>query len=443
MTQNAVDIERSIVGLAISDQNEILTVLDVLKPEHFYDEKYCAIWKSILNLKKSSVSVDIVTIIADLKKENFLEFCGGAYEISKLSDFSGYGHTAEFMSGIIIQKYLLRKIYVFADNVKAKTLLHDADCFDIAEQFGALISNVSSFISSNKIRPIIEYRDEILADCENVFKTGVVNGIPIRLKLLQECTNGWRKGNLIVIAARPGMGKTASAIEFAEHPASMGIPVAFFSLEMTAKELTGRIMSRYSNYSAQRINNNIVDSLDEIGYIKTLTDSFDSLPLYIDDSPYLTLHQLRIKSMRLKREKNIEIIFIDYLQLMTGDPKDGNREQQLSNISRGLKALAKELDVPVIALAQLNRDVAKRIGDQKPKPSDIRECGAIEQDADMIIFPHRPEEIPDQTEYMMEGRPMDISGLIVYIIAKFRGGKKGEIPATWVGRTMSVYDYEY
>lgn len=440
MTQNAIDLEKALVGLAMMNYAEVIPILDTLRADHFYDKRYSAIWGTVIKLSSLNIPVESITVVADLKKENLLEFCGGAYEVARLSDLAGYGNTAEFMSCIIIEKYLLRKMYAFAENIKNKTLLHNADCFDIAEEFGTLIGSISENIGTKKLKPIIEHRDDILKDCTDVFTNGNINGVPIRLEDLNRQVNGWRKGNLIVVAARPGMGKTASAIEFAEYPASLGIPVAFFSLEMTAKELTGRIMSIYANYSAQRINNNIVDSLDEIGHIKYSTDGLADLPLHIDDSPYLTMHQLRIKAMRFKREKKIEMIVIDYLQLMSGEGGEGNREQELSKISRGLKALAKELDIPIIALAQLNRDVAKRGGDQKPKPSDIRECGAIEQDADMIIFPHRPEEV-DQQEYMLNGQPVSVQNLMIYIIAKFRGGQKGEIPATWTGRTMSISKY--
>lgn len=438
MTQNAVELEKEVLGQVIYNQNEIYTVLDVLKREHFYDDKYGIVWDTILNLHKNKTDIDLLTVTTELKRTNYLEYLGGVYWVSQLTTGISHIHNTEYNARIIIEKYMLRQIFIFAESLKARSMEPNADCFELSEKFSGFLSDLSTGFSGNKIVPISKHRDEILEDCTLTLVQGKINGVPIRLNRLNDWINGWRKGNLIVIAARPGMGKTASGIDFAEYPASLGIPVAFFSLEMPAKELTGRIMSIYSGVSAQRINNNIIEDIQQIEHIRVETSEFEKLPLYIDDSPYLTLYQLRIKALRLKREKGIELIIVDYLQLMEGSGNEGNREQELSKISRGLKGLAKELDLPIIALAQLNRESTKRT-DQKPKASDIRECGAIEQDADMIIFPHRPEYLKLDS-YMINGQEVSSRDLIVYIIEKFRGGAIGEIPAHWDGRLMKISD---
>ncbi len=438
MTQNALELEESVLGAIILDRNEYEAVAEMLKPEYFYESKHRYIWQSFLDLSENKVPIELMSVVSDLKNKSLLEHCGGVYGISKLSDKAYLANTVEYKASIIFEKYLLRQMFSFAENLKAKTLLPVADCFDLSNEFKAFLDNISNSMDVKKVKPLIEHRNDILEDMRSVLEdNGKCQGVPIRLERLSNWTNGWRNGHLIVIAARPGMGKTASAIEFAEYPALLGLPVLFFSLEMSAKELTGRIMSIHSGYSAQRINNSIIEGEHDIEEIKFKTNKLKDIPLHIDDTPYLTMHKLRIKALKMKREKDIKLIVIDYLQLMEGEGTESNREQILSKISRGLKGLAKELDVPVIALAQLNRDVAKRGGDQKPKASDIRECGAIEQDADMILFPHRPEYLKLDT-YMIDGQEISSKDLIVFIIEKFRGGAIGEIPAHWNGKLMQI-----
>lgn len=439
MTQNAIEFEEAILGTILRFPESLHEVIDILRPEHFYDRKNEYIWNAILKLNDEKIEIEVVSVVSELKTSGYLNACGGAFGVAKLTDDIGEVQTTEFKARKVMEKYLLRKTYEFCENLKAKTLLPDADCFDLSEQFSSFLDGINEKFQGNKIKPIHEHRNEIVQDLKTSLTSGKPTGVPIRLKRLNDWTNGWRPGNLVVIAARPGMGKTASGIEFAEYPASQGIPVAFFSLEMPAKELTGRVMSIYSNISAQKINNSIV-SEDEIRHIESETSEMDKLPLYIDDTPYLTIRQLRVKAMRLKREKNIQMLVVDYLQLMEGNGNEGNREQELSKISRGLKGLAKELEIPVLALAQLNRESTKRT-DQKPRAADIRECGAIEQDADMIIFPHRPEYLGINS-YFIGDQEINSEGLIVYIIEKYRGGQTGDIPAAWEGRTMRIYDYE-
>jgi replicative DNA helicase len=438
MTQQATELEESILGSILDTPNELMAVIDILRPEHFYDRKNEYIWNTMLKLNDEQQPIEPMSVIAELKKQGYLEVCGGAYGVSKLTDKIHLSQTTEYKARIVVEKYLLRKIHEFGTNIANQSLLPQADCFDLSEKFSSLLDQINEKFQGNKIQSMGDLRDQIVTEMKTAIETGKNSGVPIRLKRLQDWTNGWRPGNLIVIAARPGMGKTASGIHFAEYPASIGMPVGFFSLEMPAKELTSRIMSIYSRISAQKINNSIVTP-DEIQHIEVETSELHKLPLYIDDTPYLTIRQLRVKAMRWKREKNIQLIIVDYLQLMEGTGNEGNREQELSKVSRGLKGLAKELEIPIIALAQLNRESTKR-ADQKPRAADIRECGAIEQDADMIIFPHRPEYLSIDS-YMFDGQEIPSQDLIVYIIEKYRGGGTGDIPATWNGRLMEILDY--
>jgi replicative DNA helicase len=277
-----------------------------------------------------------------------------------------------------------------------------------------------------------------LIDCFKSLNEDKPSGIPISIHNLQKQTNGWKNGNLIILAARPAMGKTAVALDYAYYPAKNNIPIAFFSLEMTGKELAGRLMSKESGINSQKINNNLIDTY-ELTKLRSDCLTFKDLPLYIDDTPALSITRLRSKALRMKREFNIKMIIIDYLQLMDGSDSKDSREQEISKISRGLKKLAKELDLPIIALSQLSRQVELRPS-KKPQLSDLRDSGAIEQDADMVIFLLRPEYY-EMKSYLYGNEEIDTQGLMVHIVAKFRGGITGEIKNKWIAETTSIDNF--
>jgi len=266
-------------------------------------------------------------------------------------------------------------------------------------------------------------------------------GVDTAYRKLNEQINGFKNGNLIILAARPGMGKTAFALKLASYPASNNTPVAFFSLEMTAQELASRVLSYNSGIPAQKITNAYINTY-ELQHLRDNLTTIKDTKLFIDDSSHLTIERLRIKAHKLKEEHKIKMIVIDYIQLMdSSNQYRGNKVNEVSEISRGLKLLAKELDLPIIALSQLSRQVETRT-DKKPILADLRDSGSIEQDADMVMFLMRPEYYKMET-YNINGQEVNSERLLVCDIAKFRGGRTGEIYLKWVGDIMSVEDYDY
>ena len=345
----------------------------------------------------------------------------------------------ETHAAIIVEKYLLRETIRLGTEMIRKAYENETDCFDLIDWSGTEINNMLNVIESKQAKKLDELSNQVLDDCFKALTEGLPTGVPISIHNLQKQTNGWRKGNLIILAARPAMGKTAVALDYCYHPAKLGHSIGLFSLEMTGKELAGRLMSKESGISSQKINNNIVDTY-ELTALRNDCKVFKDLKLYIDDTPALSIQRLRSKALRMKREFGIEMLVIDYLQLMDGADSKDNREQEISKISRGLKKLAKELDIPIIALSQLSRQVELRPS-KKPQLSDLRDSGAIEQDADMVIFLFRPEYYEIE-RYLYGNEEIDTKGLMIHILAKFRGGVTGEIRNRWIGETTSIMDWD-
>jgi len=344
------ELEDAIIGAIILESECFDLVSGILKPEYFYDENNGLIFKACLNLVISNTPIDLLTIAQELKRNGQLENVGGMYAISMLTNNIASANNIEAHSAIVIQKYLLREMIILGSTMIKKAYQDETDCFDLIEFSANSITNILNVIENKKSKRLDELSNEVLEDCFTSLTTDKPTGVPISINLLQSQTNGWRKGNLVILAARPAMGKTAVALDYAYFPASQGIPVAFFSLEMTGKELAGRLMSKESHISSQKINNNLVDT-HELTALRKDCLVFNNLPLYIDDTPSLTLTRLRSKALRMKREHNIQLLIIDYLQLMSGSSEKDNREQEISKLSRGLKNLAKELDIPVICFS--------------------------------------------------------------------------------------------
>ena len=277
---------------------------------------------------------------------------------------------------------------------------------------------------------------DLVKDIYEVISSGQPTGILSGLNDLDSITGGWQNGNLIIIAARPAMGKTAVALHLAKIPALNNIPVAFFSLEMTASELAGRLASSESYIPSTLINQKRI-GLNDIEVMNTSFNKLSDAPFYIDDSSVLSISDLKAKAKKLKYERNIKLIIVDYLQLMRGEG-EGSREQEISSISRGLKTIAKDLNIPVIALSQLSRKCEER-PDKRPLLSDLRESGSIEQDADIVSFIFRPEYydlFPNGYEY--KGKPIDTRGLMLFDIAKGRGLQTGEVALKFDGKIMKI-----
>lgn len=434
-----IELEKFILGSIIYKPECYDLVSSLLRPEHFYNENHGIIYKAISSLVTQAKPIDYLTLASELKKAGELEIVGGGYYLMTLTNEVSTVANVETHAAIVVEKFLLRETIRLGTQMIKMAYEDSTDCFELIDWSGTEINNILNVLESKKAKRIDELANEVLTDCFDSLTNEKPNGVPISIRALQNQTNGWRKSNLIILAARPAMGKTAVALDYAYYPAKQGIPIGFFSLEMTGKELAGRLMSKESGISSQKINNNIVDT-DELTALRKDCKVFKDLPLYIDDTPALSIQRLRSKALRMKREFKIEMIIIDYLQLMDGADSKDNREQEISKISRGLKKLSKELDIPIIALSQLSRQVEMRPS-KKPQLSDLRDSGAIEQDADMVIFLMRPEYYELNT-YLYGNEEINTEGLLIKIIAKFRGGVTGEIRTRWIGETTSIMDWD-
>ncbi len=435
----AIDLEEAVLGALMLEQDALNSVIDILKPEFFYKEQHQKIYESIIRLFANSHPVDILTVTNELKSNGELEFVGGAYYITQLTNRVASAANIEFHSRIISQKYIQRELIKIASQIE-----HDAyeDTTDVLE---LLDRTESSLLSIGEKNFRSDYSDmqsivreaikeiEALKDHENG-----LSGVPSGFTDLDRMTSGWQKANLIILAARPSMGKTAFALTMARNIAvDFKKAIAFFSLEMSAVELVMRLISSESQLSADKLKKGTL-AAHEWAQLNTKVSSLVDAPLYIDDTPALTIFELRAKCRRLKQKHDIQMIFIDYLQLMQGSSESkGNREQEISTISRQLKALAKELRIPILALSQLSRAVETRGGSKKPILSDLRESGAIEQDADIVMFIYRPEYYKiDQDE---KG---DTRGMADIIIAKHRNGPVDEVRLRFINQFAKFTDAE-
>lgn len=377
----SVELEEAVLGAILLEKDAFDTVVGFLKSEHFYKEQNQLIYKAVLELASKNEPIDLITVCQQLKRSLNLEMVGGSFYVSSLTSRIASSSHIESHARIVVQKALLREMILISTQSINKAYEEDTDCFDLIEWQASEISNLENGLDGNQCKTIEQLKNEVIENCKDVLFNDKVSGVPISINSLQRVTNGWRNGNLIVLAARPGMGKTAVALEYAMYPAMLGIPVGMFSLEMSALELTGRLMSKNSGISSQKINNNTTNT-DELSAVIRDSVSFDKVPFYIDDTPALSITRLRAKAHKMKREKGIKMLIIDYLQLMDGaEDGNGNREQEISKITRGLKKLAKELDLPIIVLSQLSRQVENRPGGVKiPQLSDLRDSGCLSAD---------------------------------------------------------------
>lgn len=431
--------EQAIVGSLLFNAVEHQNVFTTLKSEHFGTQVLKTIYSCLERLNSLNKAIDTITVAHELKLIGQLENIGGIYELSKLTEFQIFNNL-ETHCYIVLEAYLKRRVLTYALTLQNRANDLGADIFETIAQAETEIGDIVKNVVTKPINTLEEVKDVVITEMHEVLKTGKKSGILTSIEDLNNHTQGWQKQNLIILAGRPGMGKTAAALDFALTPALSGHSVAFFSLEMSKEELTGRAISIITSINVQKIVQKNL-TMDEVMYAEKESIQFNKVPLYIDDSPSLSIFTLRNKARKLKREIGLELIVIDYLQLMTvkSNSKSGNREQEISEISRGLKALAKELDIPIIALAQLSRAVELR-PDKKPLLSDLRESGAIEQDADMIIFPFRPEYY-GQDVYQFGNEQLRTEQLLIWIIGKFRNGATGEIKSRFIGDNTKVVNY--
>lgn len=389
----AVELEEAVLGAVMLEKDAINVVEDILEPRSFYKDVNVIIYEAILSLHRKSNPVDILTVTQELIKLKKLDQVGGAYYITQLTNRVASAANVEFHARIVAQKFIQRELIRVSSETINKAYADDSDVFQVLEDHEKDLTSITKTFTVGKVETIGSLWGQIVDRNAVLLEKKGLTGVPSGFHNIDKITGGWQQPDLIILAARPAMGKTAFVCNLARN-ASVDFkkPVAIFSLEMSALQIGVRFFSGEANISTSQLFKKGVKEEEIISMSKDCSQLIDA-PLYIDDTAGLSLSQLRTKARKLKREKDIQMIIIDYLQLMVGQ-KDGskqNREQEISTISRGLKVLAKELQIPIIALSQLSRAVETRGGEKRPQLSDLRESGAIEQDADIVIFLHRPE----------------------------------------------------
>lgn len=425
----AVDLEEAVLGALMLEKEALSQVIDILKPEAFYVEKNQLVFRAIQRLFEQSKPVDLLTVTQELRQQGTLEKIGGAFYIAELTNRVASAANIEFHARILLEKYILRELVRISSDITKQAFEETTDVFDLLDK-----AETDLFaVAEQNIRRNSEGMSTLVAKAiKEIEAVGQqeegLSGVPAGFTELDRMTNGWQRGTLNIIAARPAMGKTAFVLSLARNAAvDFNKGIAFFSLEMGSIELVNRLISGEAEIEGEKIKKGKLEP-HEWTQLNTRVGRLSQAPFFIDDTPQLTLFELRAKCRRLKAQHDIQMIIIDYLQLMSGGPDNGNgnREQVIANISRGLKALAKELSVPVIALSQLSRAVETRGGDKKPQLSDLRESGSIEQDADMVMFIYRPE-------YYGIGEDLP-PGTAQIIIAKHRNGQTGEVNLKFVNK---------
>ena len=427
----ATDLEEVVLGALMLEKDALNEVIDILTPEAFYLDKHQKIFAAIKSLFGKSEPIDILTVTNELKQQGELEMVGGAYYIAKLTNRVVSSANIEYHARIIMQKHIQRQLILISSDMIHEAFEDTADVFDLLDK----AENNLFQISENNLRRSYDSMQDLvnkaIKEIESAKSTdNKLRGVPSGYTELDQITQGWQKSDLIILAARPSMGKTAFALNLARNAAvQFNIPVAFFSLEMSSVQLVTRLISSETSLTADKLRSGNLAEY-EWQQLNTKVTPLTNAPIFIDDTPQLSIFELRAKCRRLKQQHNIQMVFIDYLQLMTAKGDRGlNREQEISTISRSLKALAKELEIPVLALSQLSRNVEQRPGSKKPILSDLRESGAIEQDADMVMFIYRPEYYKDAVDGADHPE-----GFSLIDIAKHRNGKLGEVELRFVGK---------
>ncbi len=420
----ALDLEEAVLGALMLEQDALTNVIDVIKPDFFYHEKHRKIFEAIYALFSNSEPVDILTVTEELRKRGQLEDVGGAYFISDLTTRIASAANVEYHARIVAQKFIQRELIRIGTEITHDAFEETTDVLDLLDRSERKLLDIGEQNFRTDYTDMHALIREAKKEIEDARKhESGLSGVPSGFPELDRVTNGWQKGTLLILAARPAMGKTAFALTMARNIAvDFKKPVAFFSLEMSAIELVTRLISSETMLSSQKLKKGDL-RLDEWQQLNTLVEGLSNAPLYIDDTPALTMFELRAKCRRLKQKHNIEMVFVDYLQLMQGSSDQrGNREQEISSISRQLKALSKELKIPVLALSQLSRSVETRGGSKKPQLSDLRESGAIEQDADIVMFIYRPEYYKIDSD---EKGPT--AGMADILLEKHRSGPTGDV----------------
>ena len=434
----ATDIEEAVLGAMMVNTDSVDQVMDLLTPQSFYDLKNRSIFEAMYELFNERSPIDMLTVVEKMKHKETLQEAGGPARLAALTQQVGTGANVEYYVRILLQKTIQRNLIDASYGILK-------DAFDPSVTVDDLIAgaqdSVYKAIAGNLKNPYKHVSEVVNLSMERIQRvqnTQGITGVHSGFHKVDQFTLGWQKGNLIILGARPSVGKTAFALNLARNAAvEFGHPVAFFSLEMTSMELTDRLIATESGISSDKIKGKVKLEPYEWQVLEKSVGKIFKAPLYIDETPGITLTEFVAKAKRLVREKGVEIIFVDYLQLMhSGKPQVGgfSKVQEVTEISNTLKTTAKELNIPIIALAQLNRNLMNRMGSNgKPVLSDLKDSGSIEQDADIVVFLHRPGLI-GLAEDPEEQAKTEV------IFAKNRNGQVGSVNMRYVGHLMKFED---
>lgn len=445
----AVELEEAVVGACLIEKDSFGIVSDILKPASFYDSKHQVIFTAIQSLAAENKPVDILTVTDQLRKTGDLENAGGPFYIAELSRKVLSSAHIEYHAHIIAQKALARELITYTSNIQKLAFDEGQDIAELMQMAeGRLfeLSKTNMKKDFTQINPVIDEAYKLLQKA--AARTDGLSGLSSGFEALDKMTSGWQNSDLVIIAARPAMGKTAFVLSMAKNIAITNkVPVAMFSLEMSNVQLVNRLIVNVCEIPGEKIKSGQLAPYEWGQLDYKIREMFDA-PLYVDDTPSLSVFELRTKARRLVRDYGVKIIIIDYLQLMNASGMSYNsRQEEVSTISRSLKGLAKELNIPIIALSQLNRSVEQRVGqgngdgnnaasNARPQLSDLRESGAIEQDADMVCFIHRPEYY----KMYKDQHGNDLRGVAEIIIAKHRNGAVGDVKLRFRGEYARFSD---
>ena len=421
-----IEAEQAILGSMLTDKDAVISAIEVLKEDMFYRDDNKTIYSAILSLYAKAEPIDIITVKAELVSNGMFEKVGGLEYLVALPEKVPTTANVEKYIRIVEEKAMLRSLIKYANEMVALGYDETEEVDSIMEIAEKKIFDLSQKKNQRGYTSIKDVLVESFAELERLYnQKGAITGVPTGFADLDSRTSGFHKSDLVIIAARPAMGKSAFAINIATNAAlQANVPVIIFNLEMSKEQVGNRILCSEAMVDSNKVR---TGKIEEEEWVKLATASgrLSEAPIYIDDTPGITVTEIRAKCRKLKMEKGIGLVVIDYLQLVQGSgKKNSSREQEISEISRSLKILAKELEVPVIALSQLSRAAEQRKEDHRPMLSDLRESGAIEQDADIVIFLYRDDYYNENSEK---------KNVAEVILAKHRGGSTGTVELAWLG----------
>ncbi|MEC8457844.1 MAG: replicative DNA helicase [Bacteroidota bacterium] len=437
----AIDLEEAVLGALLIDKNALANIIDILHPDAFYKNQHKNIFKIITILFGNNQPIDILTVATELRKEGLMKISGGEAYLAQLSQKVSSAAHIEYHARIILQKHIQRELVRISSEIIESAFDETTDVLELLDNAEQKLFEVGQGNLKRNYESAEVLIRQAIDKIENISKQEGLSGIPSGFSELDRVTSGWQPSDLIILAARPGMGKTAFVLSMARNMAvDHHKKVAVFSLEMSSIQLITRIISSETGLSSEKLRKG--DLTDrEWNELTSGVKELEKTNLFIDDTPALSVFDLRAKVRRLKSTQGLDLIIIDYLQLMTvgGSKTLGNREQEISTISRSLKSIAKELTVPVIALSQLSRAVETRSASKRPQLSDLRESGAIEQDADIVSFIYRPEYY--SISEWEDGDPSDNQAEI--IIAKHRNGSLEDVRLRFIAELAKFSDLDH